>query len=278
MKSNYVLPILLAGFILFSCKKDKSNQPPVTPPPGSDAQTVLLKDVVIQGLPTPYYHFEYDDSGYITQTGFSSGIRSYEIIHAARRISEIKSNHPINKDRLIYQYENGRVFLIKYIDENAVNYRRCFVSYNNIGQLSKMEWERRMSNATFAAERTVNFTYYADGNLQQLKNYRHAIDGQQVEGTDIDNFENYDNKVNPDGFSLIHNSNEHLLLLPGVKLQKNNPLKTTRAGTGVHYGITYTYTYNQLNRPLQKTGAVSITSGPDAGKHFQSNTAFTYYP
>lgn len=278
MKSIYVFSILLAGTLLFSCRKDRNNPPPVTPPPASDAQTLLLKDLVVQNLPAPYYHFEYDDSGYITKSGFSSGLRSYDVSYSSRRIGEMRSTHAINKDKLLYQYENGKPFLIKYMDQGGINYKRCFISYNADGQLDKMEWDRKMANAGFAIERTLSFTYYADGNLHRLTDQRHAIDNQQTEATHIDEFENYDNKVNPDGFSLIHNNNDHLILLPGVKLQKNNPLKNIRTGTGLHYEISYAYTYDDIHRPILKNGDAAITNGPGTGQHFQTTAAFTYYP
>jgi hypothetical protein len=140
-----------------------------------------------------------------------------------------------------------------------------------------MEWDVKVA-AGFVMERTLSFTYYADGNLRQLTDHRHAIDNQQPEATHIDRFENYDNKVNPDGFSLVHRNDDHLVLLPGIKLQKNNPLKSIRTGTGINYNISYTYTYNELNRPMVKAGDAVFTSGPDAGQHFQTHATFTYYP
>jgi hypothetical protein len=46
--------------------------------------------------------------------------------------------------------------------------------------------------------------------------------------TTVDLFEQYDNKVNVDGFSLIHDDFfDHLVLLPGVQLQKGNPGRQT---------------------------------------------------
>lgn len=69
----------------------------------------------------------------------------------------------------------------------------------------------------------------------------------------------------------------HMLLLPGVRLQKNNPLRHIRSGSGIHYEINYNYIYNDLKRPVQKTGDAVFTNGPDAGLHFQTNPSFTYY-
>lgn len=92
---------------------------------------------MVAGLPSPYYHFQHDDSSYIIKAGFSSGSRTYDINYAFGRISEMKSTHPINKDRLIYQYENGKVFLVKYINAAGL-YKRCFLNYNTRGELITM--------------------------------------------------------------------------------------------------------------------------------------------
>ena len=278
MKKICVVVILLTAGIIFSCKKDKNLLPPVILPPPSDAQTILLKDIVIQSLPSPYYHFEYDGAGFIIKSAFSAGLRSYSVNHVSKRISEIESTDILNNDKMVYHYEDGKVFLIQYFDQSGKNYRRCFVTYNTTGQLVKIEWELKLGVTGFAIDRTLTFDYYADANLKELTDHRHFIAGQQTEASYTELYENYDNKINVDGFTHIHDNNDHLILLPNIKLQKNNPSKTIRSGNGINYQITHTYTYNEINRPIQVNGDVLFTSGPDAGKHFQSHTTFTYYP
>lgn len=278
MKNKYLLVAIATATVLVSCKKDKIVMPPVTPPPASDVQSVRLKDIVISNLPSPYYHFEYNDSGYITKTSFAAGLRTYDINYGAKLIREIKSTHIINKDRLIYEYENGRPFLVKYLNEGGEVYKRSFITYNNSGQPQKIEWDLKLGNTGFALMRTLGFTYYADENIKELKDQRHAINGVQDEALYIDRFEDYEDKLNVDGFTLLHNEHDHLLLFPRVKLQKKNPLKQIRTGTGVSYLINYTYTYNDQGKPVLKQGDFVFTSGPNAGQHFQTSASFTYYP
>ena len=119
--------------------------------------------------------------------------------------------------------------------------------------------------------------YDADGNLQELTDHRPAFDGQN-ESTVIDRFEQYDNKINVDGFSLLHpDFFEHLFLLPGVQLQKNNPGRETLTGDGLHLKADYTYTYNNKNLPLIKVSEITITNGVDSGRIVHGNTVYTYY-
>ncbi|HEY1870588.1 MAG TPA: hypothetical protein VGG71_05980 [Chitinophagaceae bacterium] len=43
------------------------------------------------------------------------------------------------------------------------------------------------------------------------------------------------------------------------------------------YTVDYTYVYNADNTPSTKTGALLFTGGPDAVKHFVTNTSYSYY-
>lgn len=275
MINSRILPLaFLLTVALLSCEKDKDNQagnPPV------DVHTTRLKDVIVHGLPSPYYHFVYNDSGYVTHATYSAGLREYTVDYAGGRISQVNSIHAINKDELIYQYTDGHPSLIKYVNEGGVLYKRSFISYNPAGQIGKIEWEVRQPGGGFAQLRTVEFTYHSDGNLKQLIDDRHAFN-QQPAARYVTSYSGYDNKLNVDGFSKFHIDDEHLLLFPSKKFQKNNPAKEIRTGTGIHYEIDFTYTYDETGRPSVKQGQGVFTGGPNNGQSFQSTTSFTYYP
>jgi hypothetical protein len=271
MRNRYILGLITLAMVLFSCERDKV--PPVVPPP---AQPVLLKDIVVNNLPSPYYRFEYNSAGKVTRTTFSAGLMAYEVVYSNGHISELRNISGANNDRLVYIYNNqGYVDLIKYITKTGVLYKICYMTYNGT-QLQKMEWEHKLP-AGFILDRTLTFMYQADGNLLEMTDHRPLIPGEQPEATHIDRFEQYDTKINTDGFSLVHQNIDHLLLLPGVQLQKNNAQKLIRTGTGNTYTIDYTYTYNDKNTPLTKSGDAVFTSGPNNGQRFQVNTVFTYY-
>ena len=119
--------------------------------------------------------------------------------------------------------------------------------------------------------------YYPDGNLLDITEHLRPGDGSP-ETTSVEHFEQYDDKINVDGFGLIHDEFfDHLVLLPGVQLQKGNPGRETRTGDGTNFSVDYSYTYDARNRPLTKTGVATLTNGPDAGRQFQLNTVFSYY-
>ena len=125
----------------------------------------------------------------------------------------------------------------------------------------------------------MSLAYGADGNLATITEYRLAVAGLQDDATAVTRFDEYDTGINVDGFSLIHNDYfDHLVLLPGVQLQKNNPRRETRTGDGVTYTVDYTYDYDtDGKRPLTKHGDLLITGGTDAGTRVQTSSVFTYY-
>ena len=257
--------------VMASCSSDSSV---TTPPPGPDA--VLLKDIVIDRLPSPYYHFEYDASQRISVVSFASGFTHYDVAYDGDRISELRNNIVVNHDRLVYLYDDaGRVAAIKYTDENDVVFTVLFFRYTG-QQLTGLERDLRVTGGF--VDKTMSFTYDAEGNLLELTEHRPALEGLQTETTTVDRFERYDSGINVDGFDLIHDDFfDHLVLLPTVQLQKGNPGRVTHTGDGDNYTVDYTYRYDSRHRPVSRSGDLTFLTGQDAGRHFQLSATFSYY-
>jgi hypothetical protein len=261
--------IAVAG--LSACGSDAGITNP--PPPTG----VLLKDIVISRLPSPYYHFDYDGQGNVSSVSFASGLTKYDVAYASGRISQMQNNTTVNHDRLVYVYDDaGRVAAIKETDQNDVIFVVLFFTYTG-DKLTGLERDRRVTGG-YIIDKTMSFSYSADGNLLELTEHLPAIDGVQADATITDRYEQYDNGINVDGFSLIHDEFfDHLVLLPGVQLQKSNPRRLTRTGDSDNFTVDYTYSYDARNRPLTTSGDLAFTTGPDAGQHFQVGSVFSYY-
>jgi hypothetical protein len=261
--------IAVAG--LSSCSGEEKMTAP--PPPTS----VLLKDIVIPNLPSPYYHFDYDAQGMVRSVSFASGLTTYNVTYAAGRISEIRNNTIANQDRLVYVYDDaGRVAAIRETDASGVVFTVLFFTYAG-DKLIELERDQRVIGG-FIIDKTMSFSYYPDGNLLELTEHRPAIDGLQPETTVKDKFEQYDNGINVDSFGLIHDDFfDHLVLLPAVQLQKSNPRRVTRTGDTDNYTVEYTYTYDAQSRPLTANGDLTFTTGSRSGQHFQVGSVFSYY-
>ena len=111
--------------------KKKNIFPQLSPPPDPVIPVVFLKDVVIPRLPSPYYHFEYDAAGKVSFVSFASDFTRYDVVYNGDRISEMKNNIIVNKDRLQYSYDNaGRVSTVTYADSTGLVYTRLNLSYD----------------------------------------------------------------------------------------------------------------------------------------------------
>ena len=269
-----VLFFLSACCLLLACKKDKPPKPAPLPP----VSQVFLKDVEMQNLPSPYYHFEYGNDGHFKKASFSSGQADYDIFYSGNRLNRMQNTSTANKDIIDYQYDGqGKVVVIRISNQSGIQYRRAFLEYDAHQRLIRIDWELKVNTVGFAQEQTLSFTYYADGNLKELRDEKFFISGRQNALVVIDRFEGYDDKINVEGFSLLHGFDQHLVLLPAVQLQRNNPAKNIRTGGGVNYTINYTYTYNQQKCPTHKVADMLIQNGDNAGHRVELNSWFTYY-
>lgn len=275
MRYKFLL-LLPVSLISFACKKDKGPASPAPPTPPRPA--VLLKDIEIPNLPSPYYHFEYTTAGRFAFASFASDAARYDFVYDGDRISEMRNNILVNKDRLQYYYDTeGRVSFIQYTDSSGIFYAESFFTYDGQKLIKVERFHKREPGPGTVVDRVMEMAYNADGNLLELTDHRPVINGQN-ESTVADRFEQYDNKVNVDGFSRLHpDFFEHLFLLPGVQLQKNNPGKEIRTGDGMNYEVTYTYTYNAGNAPLTRKGDGVFTNGANTGQRFQTNSFYSYY-
>ena len=247
---------------------------PVPAPPPSTIADARISEIVIPNLPSPRYRFRYDSSGRVTFASFDGELRTYDIEYEGSRIAGMTSTR-FPTERLAYSYDAaGKPALVTYSDKAGVVYVRVHLAFSG-SRLVRLERER-LIDGTFQLEKRLLFAYDTAGNLAELTDQRLPVGGL-TEATVVDRFDGYDKGINVDGFSLIHSeSADHLLLLPGVRLQLGNPAGVTRSGSGLNYHIDYTYTYDREGRPLTKHGEVVVLGGASAGQRFQTNAVFAY--
>lgn len=249
------------------------NPPPPPPPPAS----VRLRDIVIPNLPAPYYHFVYNSAGRIDSASFASGFTMYQVLYQDGRISQLVNNTLGNQDRLVYIYDGAqRVGTIDYVHPDGTVFTRLNLSYDG-EKLTGLVRARELADS-FVVDKTMSFSYYPDGNLEELTEHRPLIEGFQPDMTTVDRFEQYDSKINVDGFSLLHDDFfDHLALLPGVVLQKGNPARVTHTGDGDNYTVDNVVSYDGQNRPTSTVGDLVFLNGAHQGEHFRIESDFTYY-
>jgi hypothetical protein len=277
MNFRLILCFTITAAIIVSCKKDHGNSNPDPVPPDENHRKILLKDIVIPHLPSPYYHFEYGPDSLVNKTDFASGYFLYTVLYNNGRIGEMRNNIVVNHDTLRYIYNDaGKVSTVVIIDENNVLKRHVTFTYND-QQVTRIVWDHKTDNNDFIADRSLTFTYHPDGNLKDMTEHRPAVSGAEEINFTI-HYDEYDNKINVDDYTLIHDGiHDHFLILPYLHLQKNNPRKEWMTGVQNEYTVNYNFTYNSDNTPKQKSGELVFTSGSQAGQKFNIGTSYSYY-
>jgi hypothetical protein len=274
-----IMPAALLTAVLLGCgdsATDPGNNGGGGGGGGQVPPAVLLRDIVIPNLPSPYYHFEYDATGRVSAVSFASGFTMYQVTYQGDRIIKLQNNSLGNQDRLEYFYNGDRVVGITYVHPDDVVFTRLSLSYTGDKLIGLRRF--RLMAGSFVIDKAMAFTYYPDGNLETLTEHRPEIVGFQPEATTVDRFEQYDDKINVESFGLFHDEFfDHLVLLPGVQLQKGNPARVTRTGDGINFRVDNVYRYDDQDRPLDVTGDFLQLNGADAGKHFRTGSVFTYY-
>ena len=274
---------MLRRFMLFlavaalACVSDPAptgpgSSPPPPPPPTIEGARITGIDISF--LPSPYYRFEYDSAGKVTVASFASDLRTYEVQYSGNRITKVVSTR-FSREELTYFYDAaGNISTVTYTDAAGVVYVRIHLTY--LGErLVSLERERRFGT-DFLFDKVLTFVYDSRGNLAQLTDERLQVPGQDG-SVFVDSFEQYDEGINVDGFSLIHSEFfDHLVLLPGVRFQVGNPASVTRSGSGINYHINYSYTYDSSKRPTSKHGEGTLLNGTDVGQTFFTNATFSY--
>ena len=148
-----------------------------------------------------YYHFEYNSDGRVTHTSIASGLETTNIIYEGDRISEVRSASVLDANHLKYLYNfQGQPNVINYVDQNGITQKRVVLDYDG-PRLVNLERQVRINNS-FVTDKVMEFEYYPDGNLSQLIHHFTIPGSPAVNFTD--RFEQYDDKVNVDGFGLLH--------------------------------------------------------------------------
>jgi len=267
----FVAVILMMGI---SCKKECNTPPPPPPVSLDDARSVLLKDVIAERLPSPYFHFTYDNKKYVTQINFASGFSIYNVEYEKKRVKKMTNIN--NNNSILYSYSNDQVSEINEFSGSTGNKNFSYrFSYNTNNQLIQVRWFDFSTNSNGDLYKTSELTYQMDGNLATI-DHLHGVSPGQLGLSKRDVFSDYDTKTNVDDFYLLEDFFDTFLFLPQVKFQKNNPQKQRITGVDTDYDIVYTYEY-QNNLPVKRTGIVTKTRGSGTGEPIQIFNHYNYY-
>ncbi|ULQ51992.1 hypothetical protein [Flavihumibacter fluvii] len=270
-----IILLLIISTLLAACNKDRQSVEPVQFPVLSNVENILLKDIVRNRLPSPFYHFSYSDDSVVSEISFANNMDVYRLHYENKRLDQMLNIK--NGNRLEYTYTGDRVSMItEFTGRTGFKRYECYFDYIPDNLLAQVQWFRFIDNGTVRKPyRKLMFTYYADGNLAGTDDFFAAANGEMQWHTHIQ-YKDYDDGINVDDFTLVKNFFEPLLFLPAIKLQKNNA--ATEILTTIKNDFIITYHYQYLNGlPVSQEGTMTQTRGLDSGKSSNFTSSFSYY-
>jgi hypothetical protein len=267
---------VLVFFVVISCRKDNiQNSPPPVDEPVSDARTVLLKSIVEPGVPNPYFSLSYDANGFATGITFADSMHIYQLSYKNKRVDKV-INTTFNQS-LQYYYSGKHVSYISQVNGEGIKISSYSFHYNASGLLKTLMWFDFISDTDSVCTRKVQLDYTPGGNLSSYEDYRgNESDHYALKLIATHTYSNYDNGVNVDDFGIFKEFFSQLLFLPQVKLQKNNPGVEIIQGVTTDLRLDYHYRY-QNGLPVEKSGTLKVTRGPNTGSEFPFSVQMNYY-
>ena len=262
--ANIISGVAMA-IALSSCKKDTVTSQQVT-----DTQKIKLKEVTVQGLPSPYFQYKYDANNFVTELNHESGFYQYRIEYKNGRISKMINNTVVNKDTLIYHYTGNNVTRIDLRQPGIGKTEEVIFYYDIENKLIETAWKK--TGSADVVKRML-FYYNEQNTLWRCEVY-YDLGTVGLEKTNTHDFEQFDDKVNPESNYLLKES--HYLYLPQVRLQKNNPIKVKISGVANDFEFVNSYQYSDT-LPVLKTTLMKQTRGSGAGMERTGITRYSYY-
>jgi hypothetical protein len=244
MKSLLPKLLLSATLIvfLFACKKSGNDSPgPIDTPVKSVRQLTAAS--------TDFVAFEYDSSGRVTK-------HTSQWDHGAGGLNKITTVYEYDGNKLkralselgygLYTYKNNVMDKSEHFASNGRKLSTLNYTFEN-GKLITVLEQIANPKADDVIETKVDYQYYSNGNVSRIDfAYRKEIANPFIIGFSK-LFVEYDNKINPEPDGVLG------FFIPGVILQKNNPLRVNNILTGgTPEGYTrYEYSYNSTYMPIQ---------------------------
>ncbi|RPD48107.1 hypothetical protein [Paracnuella aquatica] len=238
-------PLLLFSvllFGLFACQND-----PVPPPETPSAKTVKKVSWSEQDFAT----YEYNTAGLLTR-------HVSQWANGAGSVNRLNSVYTYNDAGQItrWQNESGHATFV-YKDgklessDHFLSNGRKLSSMTYGFEKGKLAWviehnELRMPDDVLQTK--VSYAYHPNGNVRRIDfAYRHQL-AEPFTTNFSKLFETYDNKPNPEPDGVLG------VVLPGVVLHRNNPLKvsTLLPNNTVEATSRFEYTYNAEGLPQQR--------------------------
>lgn len=257
------LSIVLFSLLFFSCHRDHSE------PAQYDSATYRLKHIAIAALPSPYLQFLYQPDGRITGIRQEANLYQYYLQYKNGRLDCMINKANLDFDTLKYQYAGNRVVKIQRSNVSMGRLEEISLYYDAAGRLTVAAW---LKLATGQVVKKLEMRYGAGDNMNAYDEYYRQ--GDILVKTGSHEFSGFDENLNVAPNLILKDI--HYLQLPGIRLQKNNPLEEKIIGGFTDWDIHFQYAYRD-SLPVSKSATMTITRGDGMGRSITSLTEYAYY-
>ncbi len=221
-------------WIAAACLNTEPGPTPLLPTPQLTQVETRWGDVVVN---VKYYYRadgQPDSLVWSRKNMFESKGKEVFVYDAGNRLSKkIVSQTGLVDQEIVYTWADGKIAVARsYYNGKKDAYQ--FYDYNELGQLIKIEYSKvSPESGGFFVSGENHYTYHADGNLHQIKEYVASLDEPQLILAYTKIYTNYLDGLNP---------LPSMEILPNVVLQKNLP-----ASYVIQYPentLTYAFTYS----------------------------------
>jgi len=243
--------IFLLALTATSCLNTEPVPGPLSPTPQLTQVETRWGDVVV----TVQYYYRPDgqpDSLLWSRKNMfeSEGKEIFVYDASSRLVKKIVSQTGLVDQEIVYTWADGKIAVARsYYNGKKDAYQ--FYDYNALGQLAKIEFTKiSPESGGFFVSGENHYTYHADGNLHQVKEYVASLDEPQLTWTNTKTYTAYTSGLNP---------LPSMEVLPNVVLQKNLP-----ASYVIQYPentLTYTFTYSMQANGYPSTRTVTGMEG-----------------
>ncbi len=259
--------LLICSFlVILSCGRGKEITPNNTP---QDSANYKIKEITIEGLPSPYLRFLYHAEGFLNGIHQESNLYQYQLHYEGNKLISLINKVNLDFDSLQYQYDGDRVVKIYRSTISLGKIEEISLLYDMAGRLKELNWLKLAIGKVF---KKLVFQYGADNNMHQYEEYYLQGDTLLKSATHV--FSGFDKNINVTANLIIKDI--HYLHLPGISLQRNNPAEELVLSGIRDMQINYSYEYrHQL--PVSKLSTMKITRGDGLGLERKNNTSISYY-
>jgi hypothetical protein len=258
---KHILSTLLIAVSLFACKKSENIEPPPDVAPIKSVKQLTASS-------NDFISYEYDAAGNVTRY-VSQWHNGDGGVNRLNNIFEYNGNKLTRFSNdggyASFSYNGARIEKSDHFATNGRKLSSFLYEFDQAGKLTAVLEQISNPDSDGITETKISYQYYANGNVSKIDFLYKKGTNDPFDLSFSKVFVEYDNKKNPEPDGVAG------FFLPGVTLQRNNPVKINNVSpNGAIEGYSrYEYTYNTKGYPESRKHFLAVGSIEQSPVTFQ---------